>query len=81
MPQTALPLEIAIGGFTVKLLKKWMLATLAVVMLAGALSSISGVTSMRSLGPVAVVGEGSSPLPVVLSSVPDNDATSSGNRF
>ena len=64
-----------------KLVKKWMLATVAALMLAGALCSISGATSMRSLGPVAVVGEGSSPLPVVLSSAPDNDATSFGNRF
>jgi len=63
----------------VKLMKKWMIATCAALMLAGALCSISGATSMRSLGPVAVVGEGSSPLPVVLSS--DNDAISSGNRF
>ena len=64
-----------------KHLKKWMLATLAALMLAGALSSISGAASMRSLGPIAVVGEGSAPLPVVVSSVPDDDATSLGNRF
>jgi hypothetical protein len=64
----------------VKHLKKWMIATLAALMLAGALSSISGATSLRSVGPVAVVGEGTSPVPIVLS-VPDNDATSSGNRF
>ena len=64
-----------------KLMKKWMLATFAALMLAGALCSISGANSMRSLGPVAVVGEGSSPLPVALSSAPDNDATSLGNRF
>ena len=64
-----------------KLMKKWMLATFAVLMLAGALCSISGANSMRSLGPIAVVGEGSSPLPVVLSSAPDNDTTSVGNRF
>ena len=63
-----------------KLMKKWMIATLAALMLAGALCSISG-PSMRSLDPVAVVGEGSSPLPVVLTSGADNDTTSSGNRF
>ncbi len=57
-----------------------MIATLAALMLAGALSSISGATSLRSVGPVAVVGEGTSPVPIVLS-VPDNDATSLGNRF
>ena len=63
-----------------KYLKKIMLATAAVLMLAGALSSISGATPLRSVGPVAVVGEGSSPVPIVLS-VPDNDATSLGTRF
>lgn len=63
-----------------KHLKKCMLATLAALMLAGALSSISGATPLRSVGPVAVVGEGSSPVPIVLS-VSDNDATSLGNRF
>lgn len=60
--------------------KKCMLATLAALMLAGALSSISGATSLRSVGPVAVVGEGSSPVPIVLS-VSDDTATSLGNRF
>jgi hypothetical protein len=64
----------------VKYLKKIMLATAAVLMLAGALSSISGATPLRSVGPVAVVGEGSSPVPIVLS-VPDNDATSLGSCF
>lgn len=61
-------------------LKKIMLATLAVLMLAGALSSISGAAALRSVGPVAVAGEGSSPVPMVLS-VQDNDSTSLGNRF
>jgi hypothetical protein len=36
---------------------------------------------MRSFGPVAVVGEGPSPLPVIVSSVPDNDAISFGTHF
>jgi len=64
----------------VKHLKKFMLATFAALVLAGALSSLSGAAALRSVGPVAVVGEGASPVPVVLS-VPDNDATSLGNRF
>jgi hypothetical protein len=64
----------------VKQLKKCMLATLAALMLAGALSSISGATALRSVAAVAVVGEGSSPVPMVIS-VPDNDATSLGTRF
>jgi len=64
----------------VKHLKKFMLATLAALMLAGALSSISGATPLRSVGPLAVAAEGSSPVPIVLSA-PDNDSTSLGNRF
>ncbi len=61
--------------------KKLMFAALAALMIAGSLSAVSGPTSMNSFGPVAVVGEGSSPLPVVVSSVPDNDALSFGTHF
>lgn len=63
-----------------KHLKKCMLATLAALMLAGALSSISGATALRSVAPIAVLGEGSSPVPIVIS-VPDTNATSLGTRF
>jgi hypothetical protein len=65
----------------VKNAKKLMFAALAALMIAGSLSAVSGATSMRSFGPVAVVGEGPSPLPVVVSSVPDNDAISFGTHF
>lgn len=61
--------------------KKLTLAALAALMLAGSLSAISGATPMGSFGVVAVVGEGSSPCPVVLSSVSDNDAASFGKNF
>ncbi|HKD85161.1 MAG TPA: hypothetical protein VKB58_10465 [Terriglobales bacterium] len=71
---------IAIGGI-VKHLKKMMFATLAALMVAGGLCSISGANSLSLLSPIAVVGEGVSPLPVVQAPVADQDTTSSMARF
>ena len=68
-------------GDTVKHLKKMMFAALAALMVAGSLCSISGANSLSSLGSIAVVGEGVSPLPVVQSPVADQDTTSSLARF
>jgi hypothetical protein len=65
----------------VKNIKKFLVAALAALMLAGALSAISSATSMSSLGPGPVVGEGASPFPAVLSSAPQNDTASVGNHF
>jgi hypothetical protein len=65
----------------VKQVKKLMFATLAALTLAGALSSISGATPVSMLGQVVVVGEGASPSPIALASVPDNDSTPFDNRF
>ena len=48
-------------------MKKWMTAVLAALMLAGALSAISGATPITSSQSVAIVGEGSAPMPVLLS--------------
>ena len=61
--------------------KKLMFAALAALMIAGSLSAVSGATSVSSVGSLATVGEGPSPMPVVLSSAPDNDTTSFGQRF
>lgn len=61
--------------------KKLMFAALAALMIAGSLSAVSGATSMNSFSPVAIAGEGSSPLPVVLSAVPDNDTRSFDKHF
>ncbi len=61
--------------------KKMVFAALAALMIAGSLSAVSSATSTSSLGPVAVVGEGSSPLPVVVSAVPDNNTISFGKHF
>ena len=63
-------------------MKKMMTAALAALMLAGALSAVSGAASWSTPHSVAVVGEGSSPFPVMLSSSSaDNSATALGNHF
>lgn len=49
-------------------MKKLMTAVLAALTLAGALCAITGATPVASCSPVAIVGEGTSPLPVLLSS-------------
>ena len=71
---------IGIGGI-VKHLKKMMFAALAILMVAGTLCSISGATSLSSLGAIAIVGEGVSPLPVMQAPIADQDSTSSLARF
>lgn len=47
-------------------MKQAMIAALAALMLAGALSAVSGATSVSSLNTVVVMGEGSSPMPTTL---------------
>lgn len=64
-----------------KKLKKLLIAPLAALMLAGALSAISGATSVGSSGAVTVVGEGALPIPVVLPSASGNGATPLDNNF
>ena len=49
-------------------MKKLLTAVVAVLTLAGALCAITGATPIASCRPVALVGEGTSPLPVLLSS-------------
>jgi uncharacterized protein YdeI (BOF family) len=63
-------------------MKKTMIATLAALMLAGALSAVSGATSVSATNPVIVIGEGSSPMPMTLPSA-DNpgDASSLTAKF
>ena len=48
-------------------MKKLTIAALATLMLAGALSAVGDATSVTSWHSVAVVGEGSSPFPIMLS--------------
>ena len=49
-------------------MKKTMIAALAALMLAGALSAVSGATSVGSLNTVVVIAEGSAPMPLALPS-------------
>lgn len=47
-------------------MKKTMIAALAVLMLAGALSAVSGASSVSSANTFIVVGDGSAPMPLSL---------------
>lgn len=57
-------------------MKKLTIAALATLMLAGALSAVGDATSFSSLHSAVVVGEGSSPFPVMLS--PDSNVNETG---
>jgi hypothetical protein len=46
--------------------KQTMIAALAALMLAGALSAVSGATSVGPFNHVVVIGEGAAPLPTTL---------------
>jgi hypothetical protein len=48
-------------------MKKLLTAVLAALMLAGALCAISGATPIGQYNSVAIVGEGTSPFPMVIS--------------
>jgi len=63
-------------------MNKLLTAILAILLLAGALSAISGATPLNSLHPVAIVGEGTSPFPMALSSASSqSNAAQLGNNF
>ena len=47
-------------------MKQTMIAALAALMLAGALSAVSGASSVGSLNSVVVIAEGSAPIPTTL---------------
>jgi hypothetical protein len=58
-------------------MNKLLTAILAALMLAGALSALCGATSVPLRHSVALVGEGSSPLPLLLSApAPLSEASS-----
>jgi len=61
--------------------RKLLIAPLAALMLAGALSAISGATSIPSDSAVAVLGEGATPVPAVLPSACGNSAMPLDNHF
>ena len=50
------------------MMKRLLTALLAVLTLAGALCAITGATPIATCSPVAIVGEGTAPLPLLLSS-------------
>ena len=61
-------------------MKKTMIATLAALMLAGALSAVSGATSVSATTPVIIVG--AAPMPMALPSADKNgDASSLTTKF
>ena len=57
-------------------MKKLTIAALATLMLAGALSAVGDAPSVSSLPYAVVVGEGSSPFPVMLT--PDTSVSETG---
>ncbi len=54
-------------------MKKTMIAILAALMLAGALSAVGGTTSTSSSTTFIVIGEGSAPLPLALPPTDTNE--------
>ena len=65
-------------------MKQTMIAALAALMLAGALSAVSGATSPNSVNAVIVIGEGSAPVPADFptpSSNSDSDTSSLSHSF
>ncbi len=64
-----------------KQIKKLIIAVLATLMLAGALSAFSSAISITSVATIPLLGEGASPCPGALSSAPDDDSASLNKRF
>ena len=64
-----------------KNVRKLIMAVLAILMLAGALSAFSSAISITSVAAVPLIGEGASPCPGVVSSAPDNGSASLNQRF
>ena len=63
-------------------MKKTLIATLAALMLAGALSAVSGATSVNSSAPAILIGDGSAPIPFALGPADANgDSTSLTLKF
>jgi hypothetical protein len=62
-------------------MNKFVTAILAILMLAGALCAISGATPLTQYHSVAIVGEGTSPFPVMLSSNASTSETTLASHF
>jgi hypothetical protein len=63
-------------------MKKTMIATLAALMLAGALSAVGGAASVSATTTVNIIGDGSAPVPTALpSAAPNSDPASLTTKF
>jgi hypothetical protein len=63
-------------------MKKTMIAALAALMLAGALSAVCGATSVGSAKAFIVIGDGAAPIPPALPPAETNsDLTSLNTKF
>jgi hypothetical protein len=63
-------------------MKKTLTATLAALMLAGALTAVSGATSVDSSSPAILIGDGSAPIPLALAPADANsDSPSLSTKF
>lgn len=62
-------------------MKKMFTAFLAILMLAGALCAISGANPVSQGHSVAIVGEGTSPFPVLLSTNGSTSETTLASHF
>ena len=63
-------------------MKKTLIATLAALTLAGALTAVSDATSVGSSAPIVLVGDGSAPIPLALPPADINsDSTSLNTHF
>jgi hypothetical protein len=63
-------------------MKKTLIATLAALMLAGALTAVSGATSVDSPASAILIGDGSAPIPLALAPADTNsDSTSLTIKF
>lgn len=64
-----------------KTLRKLLLAPIAVLAFAGALSAINGAGWMNPHGSITVIGEGAAPCPMVLAPASANPYRSPGAGF
>ena len=60
-------------------MKKTLIAALASLMLAGAISAASGTTTKTTTGMIVIVGDGSAPIPLAAPANDGSEAVSLGN--
>jgi hypothetical protein len=61
--------------------KNTLIAALAALMFAGALSAVSGATPVASTNTIIMIGEGSAPMPTALPIVTTGDVVSPNSQF